>query len=60
MYYLSGGVLLAMIISLALPWRRVFSVCLYPRQYLPDFITSAKWELMLSKAFFCKVKEKWG
>ena len=25
--YLSGGVLLAMITSLALPWRSVFNVC---------------------------------
>lgn len=52
--YLRGGVLLAMMISLALPWRRVLRVCLYPRQYLPDFITNAKWELMDSNAFFCK------
>lgn len=54
-YYLRGGVLFAMMINLAFPWRRVLSVCLYPRQYLPDFITSARRALILSKAFFWKI-----
>ena len=43
-----------MITNLDLPWRRVLRVCRSPRQYLPDFITSAKRELMLSMAFFCR------
>lgn len=56
--YLSGGVLLAMMINLALPWRNVFKVCLYPKQNLPDFMTKAKRALVDSKAFFCWTKEK--
>lgn len=52
-FYLSGGVLLAMMINLALPWRNVFKVCLYPKQNLPDFMTKAKRALVDSKAFFC-------
>ena len=51
--HLRGGVLLAIMINLALPWRRDFKVCLYPKQNLPDFITKAKRALVLSKAFFC-------
>lgn len=30
-----------------------FKVCLYPKQYFPDFITNARRLLMLSIAFFC-------
>lgn len=55
--HLRGGVLLAIITSLDLPWRRVFSVWRRPRQYLPDFITNARRELMLSIAFFYMTKE---
>lgn len=53
--YLRGGVLLAMITSLAFPILRVLSVCLYPRQYLPLFITRAKRELMPSEDFFYNI-----
>lgn len=49
--HLSGGVLLAMMINLAFPWRIDFKVCLYPKQNLPDFITKAKRALIRSKAF---------
>lgn len=45
--------MLAMMISFALPCRNVLMVCLWPKTYLPDFITRASLELMLSKAFFC-------
>ena len=51
--YLKGGVLFAIITNFAFPWRRVSSVFLYPRVYLPDFITRARRELMDSTAFFC-------
>jgi hypothetical protein len=44
--------------SLAFPWRRVFKVDLYPRLYLPLFMTKAKRELMVSVDFFyIRVKE---
>lgn len=58
--YLRGGVLLAMMINLALPWRNVFNVCLQPRQNLPDFMTKAKRALVDSKAFFCRSPNKWS
>ena len=51
--YLRGGVLLAMITNLDFPWRRVLRVWRKPRQYLPDFITKDRRELILSTAFFC-------
>lgn len=50
--YLNGGVLLASIISLALPSLRFLSVERYPSVYLPLFITSANLALILSMAFF--------
>jgi len=40
-----------MITSLALPERRDLRVDLYPRVTFPDFITSARRELMLSEVF---------
>lgn len=49
---LRGGVLLAIITSLALPARSVFNVCLYPKQYFPLFITIASRALMFSVDFF--------
>ena len=42
-----------MMTSLALPCLRVLRVCLYPSTYLPDFMTSARRELMDSAVFFC-------
>ena len=42
----------AMMTSLALPERRAFRVDLYPSTYFPDFITSAKRELMESEPVF--------
>lgn len=42
----------AMMTSLAFPERRVLRVDLYPRTYLPDFITSARRELMDSEPVF--------
>ena len=44
--------MLQMITSLDLPDRSVLRVDLYPRVYLPDFITSARRELMDSAAAF--------
>ena len=41
-----------MMTSLLFPDRRVFSVLLYPRVYFPDFITSARRELIDSAVFF--------
>lgn len=41
-----------MMTSLDFPDRRVLRVLLYPRVYLPDFITSARRELMDSCWFF--------
>jgi hypothetical protein len=38
-----------MMTSLAFPLRRVLRVDLYPRTNFPDFITSARRELMLSE-----------
>lgn len=61
--HLSGGVLLAMMINLALPCLNDFNVWLYPRQYLPDFITRAKRALVLSNARFYwlgkKIEKSW-
>ena len=51
---LKGGVLFAMMTSFALPLLKVFRVCLYPKTYLPLFITGASLELMFSRVFFCK------
>lgn len=51
--YLRAGQLLARMTSLALPWRIIFCDCLYPRTYLPLFITSCSLELIDSKDFFC-------
>ena len=50
--HLSGGALLARMMSFALPSRRVLSVERYPRVYFPLFITRASLVLMLSIAFF--------
>ena len=58
--YLRGGVLLAMITNLDLPCRKVLRVWRKPRQYLPDFITKDRRELMLSTAFFCNKSNKKG
>lgn len=55
--YLSGGVLLAMMTNLALPWRSVFRVCLYPKTYFPLFITRARRELIFSILFFYTYKK---
>ncbi len=41
---LRGGVLLAMMTSLDLPLRRVFSVCLYPSTYLPEHATGKHYQ----------------
>lgn len=41
-----------MMTSLAFPERRVLRVDLYPRVTFPDFITSARRELMESAVFF--------
>jgi hypothetical protein len=41
-----------MITNLDFPWRKVFNVDLYPRVYLPLFITRASLELILSFDFF--------
>ena len=41
-----------MMTSLAFPLRRDFNVDLYPRVTLPDFITSARRELIESALFF--------
>lgn len=46
-----GGNIPAMMTSLAFPERRVLRVDLYPSTYFPDFITSAKRELMESVVF---------
>ena len=51
--HLSCGVFDAMITSLAFPCLNVFSVDLYPKVYLPLFMTRASLVLMLSIAFFC-------
>lgn len=50
--HLSGGVLFAMITSLALPCLKDFKVCFRPRTYFPDFMTRANREFILSIAFF--------
>lgn len=55
--HLRGGVLLAIITSLAFPCLRVFNVCLNPSTHFPDFITSWSLLLMLSIAFFWKQKK---
>ena len=49
--YLRGGVLLAMMTNLALPYRKVSKVFLYPNWNLPDFITKANLLLMDSTVF---------
>ena len=41
-----------MMTNLALPDRRVLRVDLYPKVTFPDFITSARRELMESAVFF--------
>ena len=56
--FLKCGQLEAIRIILALPFRRAFKVCLYPKMALPDFITSLRRLFIESCCFFCTPQER--